>query len=144
MSAGADGSRPDSKSRTHTDSAGAAWAPRGAGLRDARGLGLGQLRFFGFFDVDDVGGDDSLRLALRERLPLVEPQRAVAELLDQVERVRHQQNRLVAPPELRELVEALHGERLVADGEHLVDQQHIGIDVNRDGKARDACTCPDE
>ena len=34
--------------------------------------------------------------------------------------------------ELSELVEALVRERLVADREHLVDQQHLGVDVDRD------------
>ena len=50
------------------------------------------------------------------------------------ERVRHQQNRLAAPLELAELVEALVREALVADREHFVDEQDIGIDVNRHGK----------
>ena len=36
--------------------------------------------------------------------------------------------------ELGELVEALVREALVADGEHLVDEQHVGIDVDRDGE----------
>ena len=64
--------------------------------------------FFGFLDVDQVGGDDTLGFAFGERLALVEPERAVAELLDQIERMRHQQDGLVAPPELGKLVEALH------------------------------------
>ena len=34
----------------------------------------------------------------------------------------------------RELVEALVGEALVADREHLVDEQHVGIDVDRHGE----------
>ena len=73
--------------------------------------------------------------------PVVEPQRLVAEAFDQAERVRHEQDRLVPPLELGELVEALVREALVADGEHLVDQQHVRIDVNRHGEARGACTC---
>ena len=35
----------------------------------------------------------------------------------------------------RELVEALVREALVADGQHLVDEQHVGIDVDRDREA---------
>ena len=50
--------------------------------------------------------------------------------------MRHQQDRLAAPPELRELVEALVGEAFVADRQHLVDQQHIRIDVDRDREAK--------
>ena len=34
-----------------------------------------------------------------------------------------------------ELLEALLLERGVADGEHLVDQQHVGVDLDRDGEA---------
>ena len=41
-----------------------------------------------------------------------------------------------APPELAELVETLEREGLVADGQHLVDEQHVGIDVNRHGEAQ--------
>ena len=56
----------------------------------------------------------------------VEPQRLVAEPLDQAERVRDQQDGLAAPPELAELVEALVREALVAHREHLVDEQTSG------------------
>ena len=65
----------------------------------------------------------------------IEPHGVVAQVLDQAERVRHQQNRLSAASELGELVEALVREPLVADGEHLVDEQHVGLDVNRHGEA---------
>ena len=45
-------------------------------------------------------------------------------------------SRIVLPRRLnsRELVEALVREAFVADGEHLVDEQHLGIDVDRDGE----------
>ena len=69
------------------------------------------------------------------RPAVVQPQRLVAEALDEAERVGDEQDRLAAPPELGELVEALVREALVADGEHLVDEQHVGIDVDRHGKA---------
>ena len=49
--------------------------------------------------------------------------------------MRHEQDRLAAPLELGELVEALVGEAFVADGEHFVDEQDVGIDVDRDGEA---------
>ena len=77
------------------------------GRRHAHRLFLRQLLLFGLLDVDDVAGDDELRIALAVRLALVEPQGLIAELLDQVERVRHEQDRLVAAAELGELVEAL-------------------------------------
>ena len=47
----------------------------------------------------------------------------------------HEQDRLAAAPELGELVEALVRESLVADRQHFVDEQHVGIDVDRDGEA---------
>ena len=72
---------------------------------------------------------------MRHRVAGVEPQRFVAEALDEIERVRDEENRLVAAAEFSELVEALVCETLVADCEHLVDQQHVGVDVNRDGEA---------
>ena len=50
--------------------------------------------------------------------------------------MRDEQDRLAAAAELRELVEALVREALVADREHFVDQQHVGIDVDRDGEAQ--------
>jgi hypothetical protein len=49
--------------------------------------------------------------------------------------VGHEQDRLPAPLELGELVEALVREALVAHREHLVDEQHVGIDVNGHGEA---------
>ena len=49
--------------------------------------------------------------------------------------MRHEQDRLAAAPELRELVEALVREALVADREHFVDEQHVRIDVDRDGES---------
>ena len=71
---------------------------------------------------------------MRPDAAVVDPQRLVAEALDQTERVRHEQDCLPAAPELGELVEALVGESLVADREHLVHEQHVGIDVNRHGE----------
>ena len=46
--------------------------------------------------------------------------------------MRHQQHRPAAAAELGELVQALVRERFVADGQHLVDEQHVRIDVDRD------------
>ena len=49
--------------------------------------------------------------------------------------MRDEQDRLAAAPELGELVEALVREAFVADGEHFVDEQDVGVDVNGDGEA---------
>jgi len=59
-----------------------------------------------------------------------------AQLLDQVERVCHEQDRLAGLLELRDLREALARERLVADGEHLVHQQDVRVDVDGDGEGQ--------
>ena len=57
---------------------------------------------------------------------------AVAELGDLVQGVGDQHDRAALVLELADLVQALALERLVADGEHLVDQQHVGVDVHGD------------
>ena len=51
---------------------------------------------------------------------------------------------IVLPSRLEplELLEALLLERGVADGEHLVDQQHVGVDLDRDRERRAARSCP--
>ncbi len=46
--------------------------------------------------------------------------------------MRDEQDGLVAAAELGKLVEALRGERLVANGEHFVDEKNVRIDVDRD------------
>ena len=49
--------------------------------------------------------------------------------------MRDEDDRAAALLELEDLAEALALERLVADGEHLVEQQHVGLDVRRDREA---------
>ena len=44
--------------------------------------------------------------------------------------VRDEQDRLAGLADADELVEALLLERRVADGEHLVDQQDVGVDLD--------------
>ena len=61
---------------------------------------------------------------------------AVADALHQVEAVAHQQQ---GPPRRQELLDAPQaamGERLVAHGQHLVDQQHVRVGVDGDGEAQ--------
>ena len=48
--------------------------------------------------------------------------------------MRDEQDRLAGLLELLDLGQALAGERLVADGQHLVDQQHVRVDVDGDGE----------
>src|SRR6266446_4285729 len=70
------------------------------------------------------------------RMAAFQPERLVAESLDEAEGMRDQQDRPVAPPELGELVETLVRKALVADGQNLVDEQHIWIHVNCNGKTK--------
>ncbi len=66
---------------------------------------------------------------------MVEQHRLVAEPLDRARVVRDEDDRPAAALEVADLAEALLLERLVADGEHLVQQQHVGLDVHRDREA---------
>ena len=68
-------------------------------------------------------------------LALPQQHRTVAQPLDRLCVVRDEDDRAAAPLELGDLAEALALERLVADGEHLVEQQHVGLDVRRDREA---------
>ena len=63
----------------------------------------------------------------------LEQHRAVAEALDRAHVVGDEQRSCGPRPCSRvELVEALLLEGGVADGEHLVDQQDVGVDLDRD------------
>ena len=99
------------------------------------GVARGELLLLAVLDVGDVRTDDPLGVAESLERAAVHPQRLVAEALDQPERVRHEQDRLAAALELGELVQTLVSEAFVADGEHLVDEEHVRVDVNRDRKA---------
>ena len=60
---------------------------------------------------------------------------AIADLAHHVGRVRHDDDRPALALELVQTVQALLLEALVADGEHLVDEQHVGFDVHGDREA---------
>ena len=79
-----------------------------------------------------VAAGDRRRLADRDHPALVEQHRAVAEALDRAHVVGHEQDRAALALEPLELVEALLLEARVADREHLVDQQDLGVDLDRD------------
>ena len=70
-----------------------------------------------------------------DRAAVVEQHRLVAEPLDRGRVVRDEDDRPAAALEVGDLAEALLLERLVADREHLVQQQHVGLDVHRDREA---------
>src|SRR6185369_7530605 len=64
-----------------------------------------------------------------------EPERAIAEIAHLLELMRDEDQRHAAVLHLLDLGDALLGELLVADGEHLVDEQDVGIDVHGDGES---------
>ena len=65
---------------------------------------------------------------------LAQQDRALAQSLDRVRIVRDEDDRPAVPVEVEDPVEALALERGVADGEDLVEQEHVGIEVRRDGE----------
>ena len=80
--------------------------------------------------------DDRLvRRAVERDEPVLQQHRAIAEALDRRSVVRDEDDRAAALLELEDLAEALPLERLVADGEHLVEQQDVGLDVRGDREA---------
>ena len=60
----------------------------------------------------------------------LEQHRAVAEAVHRAHVVGDEQDRLARLADAHELVEALLLERRVADREHLVDQQDVGVDLD--------------
>ena len=80
-------------------------------------------------------GDDGVDLAGGADLAVVEHDRLVADPPDQVDGVGHEHDRAALGLELLHALDALALEALVADGEDLVDEQDLGIDVDGDGEA---------
>ena len=56
----------------------------------------------------------------------------------------HDHDGLAASSELRDLVEALAGEGLVAHREDLVDEEHVGVHVDGDREAEAGTYMPEE
>ena len=82
-----------------------------------------------------VAGDRLLRRAVELDAAVAQQHRALAEALDRGGVVRDEDDRPAALLELEDLREALALELLVADGEDLVEQEHVGVDVRGDGEA---------
>ena len=79
--------------------------------------------------------DGLARRAERDEVAVVEHSDARADAAHQVGRVGHDHDGAALVLELMHTVEALALEGLVADGEHLVDEQNVGIDVHGDREA---------
>ena len=98
-------------------------------------------RGFLLVDVLQVLVDDVAHFAERARLAVVEPQRVVAQVGDDAQRVRDEHDRRALAAQLEEVVEALALELLVADGDDLVDDEDLGVDGDGDGESQAARTC---
>src|SRR5579884_1248083 len=80
--------------------------------------------------------DDRLvRRPVEGDTPVAQEHRAVAQALDRGGVVAHEDDRAAPLLELEDLAEALALELLVADREHLVEEQHVRLDVRRDREA---------
>src|SRR3954447_23263887 len=82
-----------------------------------------------------VGADHVAGLAHLDTAAALEQHRSVADPLDRRRVVRDEHDRAPTALEVGDPAVALLLERLVADGEHLVQQQHIGLHVHRDREA---------
>ena len=96
--------------------------------------GRGKQCLLATFNRGQVRIDHAFGIAVAHDPAFIDPHRFVTEAFHQTKRVRDEENRLVPATELGEFVEALVGEALVADGEHLVHQQDIRVHVDGDGK----------
>ena len=92
-------------------------------------------------DLAHVGARDLVGRPLCQRLTVIEPRGLVAERLDEIHAVRDQHDRDAASAQLVQVFEAATLELLVADGDHLVDDQDLRVDVHRDREAQAARTC---
>src|SRR4029077_3608094 len=95
----------------------------------------GALALFLLADLLVIRVDDVVRGAFRPDDSLVKPDRALAETRDRTEVVRHEHDRLLRRTELADLGEALVLEVLVADREHLVDEEDVRLEMHRDREA---------
>ena len=79
--------------------------------------------------------DRLARLAVEDQPAVVEHERPVADLAGGLGGVRDEHDRPALGLELLDPAQALHLERLVADGEHFVDEQDVGVEVDGHGEA---------
>ena len=80
----------------------------------------------------EVVRDALLRVPALDDAAAIEQQAVVAERCDAFELVGHDHDRQAAPDHLANPVERLPLEPVVADGEHLVDDQDVGTHVRGD------------
>ena len=78
--------------------------------------------------------DDLLARAVADDATTLEQDRAVAQLGDRLQVVGHEDHRAAGVAEVLHPAEAARLELGVADGQHLVDEQDLGLEVRRDGE----------
>src|SRR4051794_20932896 len=79
-----------------------------------------------------IADDCIVRRAVEVDDAVPQQESSVAQALHRGCVVRHEYDRAAALLELEDLSEALALKLLVADGEHLVEQQYVGVDMRRD------------
>ena len=100
-----------------------------ASLASARGLvRRGDRR--ALVHRDHVAG-----LAVGDDASGLQQQHAVAETLHGAEIVRDEDDRRAPPPQVEDALDAARLERCIADRQHLVDEQHVGLELRGHGKA---------
>ena len=85
----------------------------------------------------EVVRDDLRARPVLDDAPLVEPDRAIAQLRDRLHVVRDEQDRPPGAAEFLHAPEAAPLELRVADGEHLVDEEDLRLEV-RSHREREA------
>src|SRR5262245_17702205 len=78
--------------------------------------------------------DHLARVADTAQMTVLEPGGSVAQVADRLERVRDDHDGLAGSAEVVELLQALALELGVTDGQHLIDQEDLRVDVDRDGE----------
>ena len=81
------------------------------------------------------------RVAEGHLLAMVEHHRELADTLHELGRVRHHDDRPALLLESLDSFQALALERLVPDREYLVDEEDVGVDVDRDPRIPASRTC---
>ncbi len=108
----------------------------GVQARRGRRIGRQRLRPRRFRLVPrEVLAGDQVGIVEHVHPAVIEPQRLPAQPLDVVHAVRAQQQRPATGEVALDPPDALLLERLVADGQHLVGDQHVGRQRGRDGEA---------
>ena len=97
-------------------------------------LSLDLDRHVGTEDLAELSGRE-IGIAVIHHASVVQDDPSGTDLLDQVEAMADEQDRASVVLELRNLVQAFTREVLITDGQDLVDEQHVRIDVHGNREA---------